>query len=250
MSKSLQNYEILKSNERGFADHGWLKSKHSFSFSSYYNPRQLGFSTLLVINEDKVASNRGFGTHPHKNMEIFSYVLSGSLAHKDSMNNGTIIKPGDVQLMSAGTGVLHSEFNPSLNEEVHFLQIWISPNVQGSQPSYQQRNFPSELKKGKLKLIISPTGEKDSLIIKQNAKVYAGMFDGNEKDYIKQDLSRSYYVHVVKGKIDINDVSLEAGDAIKIHSYLLDSDKEENLEILFHNGKNAEILVFDLNPTY
>lgn len=249
--KKITNYEIIKSEDRGDADHGWLKSKHTFSFAGYHNPQQMGFSSLRVINEDRVDPSMGFGMHPHKNMEIFSYVLSGSLQHRDSMNNGEIIQSGDVQLMSAGSGVFHSEFNPSEKEGVHFLQIWIYPSENGGFPRYQQKNFNQESKNGKLKLIISQTGESDSLVIKQNTKVYAGIFNGKDEFIINQDLSRAYYIHLIKGEIKINDIFLKEGDALKIHSNLGESDKNSNLnEIIFHKGNNAEVLVFDLNPTF
>ncbi len=235
---TLNNFELHHSNERGSGDHGWLKSKHSFSFANYYNPKQMGFSDLRVINEDRVSSGRGFGMHGHKNMEIFSYVLDGQLQHKDSMGNGEVIVPGDVQLMSAGTGVMHSEFNPSADNGVHFLQIWIMPKENGGQPSYQQKHFDNESKRGKLKLIISEDGQNGSLKIKQNAKVYSGLFDGKESAKLDVDVARSQYIHLVKGQLKVNGVELNGGDALKIYG--------NNKELFFHDGIDSEVLVFDL----
>lgn len=236
---TLNNFELHLSNARGGGDHGWLKSKHSFSFANYYDPKHMGFSNLRVINEDRVSPGRGFGMHGHKNMEIFSYVLDGQLQHKDSMGNGEVIVPGDVQLMSAGSGVMHSEFNPSADNGVHFLQIWITPKENGGQPTYQQKKFDSSSKRGKLKLIISEDGQDNSLKIKQNAKVYAGLFDANESFKLKVDVARSQYVHLVKGQLRVNGVELNSGDALKIYG--------NNKELLFHDGKDAEVLVFDLD---
>jgi redox-sensitive bicupin YhaK (pirin superfamily) len=236
---TLNNFELHRSEERGSGDHGWLKSKHSFSFANYYNPKHMGFSDLRVINEDRVSSGRGFGMHGHKNMEIFSYVLEGQLQHKDSMGNGEVIIPGDVQLMSAGTGVMHSEFNPSPDNGVHFLQIWIMPKENGGQPSYQQKNFDNTSKRGNLKLIISEAGENGSLKVKQNAKVYAGLFDGEESAKLEVDVARSQYIHLVKGQLKVNGIELNGGDALKIYG--------NNKELFFHDGKDAEVLVFDLN---
>lgn len=238
MTNNIQNYEILKSNQRGHANHGWLNSYHSFSFADYYNPRQMGFSDLRVINDDDIAPGMGFGMHPHRDMEIFSYVTEGELAHKDSMGNGETIKVGDVQLMSAGTGVRHSEFNPSSKNKSHLFQIWILPSEPGGQPGYQQKYFSEESKRGQLKLIISPNGEKDSLVIKQNAKIYAGLLNGEESTHLETVLSRSYYVHVIKGSIHVGGILLSAGDAIKIF--------EMDGNLTFDKADNAEILVFDL----
>jgi hypothetical protein len=198
----------------------------------------MGFSNLRVINEDTVSPSRGFGMHGHKNMEIFSYVLEGQLQHKDSMGNGEVIVPGDVQLMSAGSGVMHSEFNPSTDNGVHFLQIWITPKENGGSASYQQKHFDNASKRGNLKLIISEDGRGDSLKIKQNVKVYAGLFDGNETAKLEVDVFRSQYIHLVKGQLKINGVELNGGDALKIYG--------NNKELFFHEGKNAEVLVFDL----
>jgi redox-sensitive bicupin YhaK (pirin superfamily) len=237
--EKLNNYELHTSDARGDANHGWLKSKHSFSFANYYDPKHMGFSDLRVINEDRVASGRGFGMHGHKNMEIFSYVLDGQLQHKDSMGNGEVIVPGDVQLMSAGTGVMHSEFNPSSDNGVHFLQIWIIPKENGGTPSYQQKHFDNESKRGQLRLIISENGEGGSLKVKQNAKVYAGLFNDNETAILDVDVARSQYIHLVKGKLKVNGIELNGGDALKIYG--------NNKTLVFHDGEDAEIIVFDLN---
>ena len=231
--------DIRKSNERGHADHGWLNSWHTFSFSNYFDPKQVGFSDLLVINDDTVAPGRGFGAHPHDNMEIFSYVLDGELSHQDSMGNGSTIKPGDIQLMSAGTGVVHSEMNGSKNTPVHFLQIWVMPNVKQKSPNYQQIHVTDAEKRGTLRLIISPEGENGSLSIRQDAKIYAGLFDKDEELTFDADPNRHYYLHVAKGSIDLNGKRFKAGDGARIR-------KESALH--FSKGDQAEILLFDLRP--
>lgn len=238
MSKFIQNYEVLKSEERGYANHGWLKSYHSFSFANYYNPRQMGFSDLRVINDDVIAPEMGFGMHPHRDMEIFSYVTEGELSHKDSMGNGETIKVGDVQLMSAGNGVVHSEFNSSGTYNTHLFQIWIMPSEKGGKPNYQQKYFAPEEKQGKLKLIISQDGRDSSLVIKQNAKVYAGLFDKEDNYILETDINRSYYVHVIKGSIDVDGIPLKSGDALKIFDI--------NGPLFFNNSNESEVLVFDL----
>ena len=230
---------LRPSGERGYADHGWLKSFHSFSFAGYHDPAHMGFGNLRVINEDRVAAGRGFGTHSHQNMEIISYVLSGELAHKDSMGNVKGIPPGDVQRMSAGTGVQHSEFNHAEGQITHFLQIWILPNVTGIPPSYEQKTFPDEQKRGKLRLVMSPDGSDGSVLVHADAKMYAGLFDGAEAAKQILDPTRNYYVHVVRGELDVNRVPLSAGDAVAL--------KEESLLDLC-GGKTAEVLVFDLAP--
>lgn len=231
--------QVRKASERGVAEHGWLSSRHTFSFAGYRDPRQVGFSDLLVINEDRVAPGKGFGTHPHRDMEIFSYVLEGALAHSDSMGTGSQIKPGDVQLMSAGSGVTHSEFNGSENESVHFLQIWIVPDHSGGKPVYQQRHFSVADKRGRLRLIISPNGQDESLRIQQDTKVYAGLFDGEESASLTLDKNRHAYVHVARGSIDLNGVQLEAGDGVRLRN-------PETLQL--SAGKDAEVLVFALRP--
>jgi redox-sensitive bicupin YhaK (pirin superfamily) len=229
--------EIRRSQERGFADHGWLKSFHTFSFADYFDPQHVEFGPLRVINEDRVQAGAGFGTHGHRDMEIISYVLSGELAHKDSMGNGSTIRPGDVQRMSAGSGVRHSEFNPSQSEGTHFLQIWIQPSKGNIEPSYEEKRFAAEEKRGRLRLIVSPDRAQGSLLIHQDARVYAGLFDGAEKAALNVAAGRRIYVHVARGTLTANGVALAAGDALKITR-----DGELQLE----GGDNAEVLVFDL----
>jgi redox-sensitive bicupin YhaK (pirin superfamily) len=231
--------EIRNASERGLADHGWLKSRHSFSFASYYDPEHVGFSDLLVINDDRVAAGGGFGKHPHRDMEIFSYVLEGALEHKDSLGTGSVIRPGDVQLMSAGTGVAHSEYNASSTQPVHFLQIWIVPAEKGIAPRYQQQNVSAADKRGQLRLVLSPNGENGSLTINQDARVYAGLFDGDERASLTLPASRHAYVHVAAGSVSVNGQRLSEGDGLKIR-------QADTLE--FSEGENAEVLVFDLRP--
>jgi quercetin 2,3-dioxygenase len=229
--------EIRRSKERGYADHGWLKSYHSFSFADYFDPKHVEFGPLRVINEDRVAAGQGFGTHSHRDMEIISYVLSGELAHRDSIGNGSSIRPGDVQRMSAGRGVRHSEFNPSPASLVHFLQIWIQPNVQGIEPSYEERRFAAEEKRGRLRLIASPDQSDGSVLIHQDARVYAGLLDGAESASLKVAPGRLLYIHVARGAVQANEVALEAGDALKL------TDTEQ---LQLQDGRDAEVLVFDL----
>jgi len=230
---------LLKSTDRGFADHGWLQSQHSFSFADYYNPEQVGFSDLLVINDDHVAPAKGFGRHPHRDMEIFSYVLEGALEHRDSMGNGSVIKAGDVQLMSAGTGVTHSEFNASDRDVAHFLQIWILPASQGLTPGYQQKRFSAADKRGRLQLILSPDGAEGSLQIHQDARVYAGLFDGSERAQLSLERPRHLYVHLARGRLTVNGQPLEAGDGLRLRQLE---------QVDFEDGEAAEVLVFDLRP--
>lgn len=229
--------EIRRSDERGYADHGWLKSYHTFSFADYFDPEHVEFGPLRVINEDRVAPGAGFGTHGHRDMEIISYVLAGELAHKDSMGNGSTIRPGDVQRMSAGTGVRHSEFNPSQTEAVHFLQIWIQPDRQGIEPSYEERRFAPAEKRGKLRLIASPDKAEGSVLIHQDARVYAGLFEGTESATLKLGAGRRGYVHVARGSVSANGTVLNAGDALK----LVDTQ-----ELRIENGTQGEVIVFDL----
>jgi redox-sensitive bicupin YhaK (pirin superfamily) len=229
---------IRKSGERGFADHGWLKSFHSFSFAGYHDPRHMGFGNLRVINEDRIAPGTGFGTHGHRDMEIISYVLSGQIAHKDTLGNVKGIPPGDVQRMSAGTGVQHSEFNHAPNETTHFLQIWIEPNVTGIPPSYEQKTFVAAEKQGTLRLVASPTGENGSVTIHADARLYAGLLDGDQSCGLALDAARKSYVHLVRGALQVNGQKLTAGDAA-----LLSNESHLNLA----NGENAEVLVFDLS---
>jgi redox-sensitive bicupin YhaK (pirin superfamily) len=229
--------KLHKSSERGSADHGWLQSNHSFSFANYFNPKELGFGPLLVINEDRVQPSKGFGTHGHENMEIISYVLSGALEHKDSMGNGSVIKPGDVQRMSAGTGVRHSEFNHSSTERVHFLQIWIDPNVQDIEPSYEEKHFEQSSKLGCLRLIASPDGRDGSVLIHQNAKMYASILSGSDDVQHILEARRNAYVHLIRGQVEVNGIKLTTGDALKI--------TDESL-LEFKNAIDAELLLFDL----
>jgi len=229
--------QIRRSKERGYADHGWLKSYHSFSFADYFDPKHVEFGPLRVINEDRVAAGQGFGTHSHRDMEIISYVLDGELAHRDSMGNGSTIRPGDVQRMSAGRGVRHSEFNPSPASLVHFLQIWIQPNAEGIEPSYEEKRFTPAEKRGRLRLIASPDQSEGSVLIHQDARVYAGLLDGTESASLKVAPGRLIYVHVARGGVQANDVALEAGDALKL------SDTEQ---LQLKDGRDAEVLVFDL----
>jgi redox-sensitive bicupin YhaK (pirin superfamily) len=229
--------ELRKSAERGYADHGWLKSYHSFSFADYYDRRHMGFGPLRVINEDRVAPGMGFGTHGHSDMEIISYVLEGELAHKDSMGNGSSIKPGDVQRMSAGTGVTHSEFNHAQDQTTHFLQIWIQPNVTGIAPSYEEKHFDAQAKRGELRLVASPDGRDGSVTIHQNASLFVGLFDGAERASHALAAGRLGYVYVARGSVEVNGTALVAGDAAK----LIDESK---IEIAGGNG--AEVLLFDL----
>jgi len=231
--------EIRRSNERGFANHGWLKSFHTFSFAGYYDPKHVEFGALRVINEDRVSPGAGFGTHGHRDMEIISYVLEGELAHKDSMGNGSTIRPGDVQRMSAGSGVRHSEFNPSATSPVHFLQIWIQPSVQGIEPSYEEKKFSEAEKRGRLRLIASPDQADGSVLIHQDSRVYAGLFDGEERGSLSLGPTRQAYVHVARGKVTVNGTTLDTGDGLKV-------DDTELLTI--ENGREAEVIVFDL-PT-
>jgi len=228
---------IRRSDERGYADHGWLKSFHTFSFADYFDPKHVEFGALRVINEDRVAAGAGFGTHGHRDMEIISYVLDGELAHKDSMGTGAVIRPGDVQRMSAGRGVTHSEFNPSAEKPAHFLQIWIQPDQRGVAPSYEQKHFEPQEKRGRLRLIASPDGADDSVRIHQDAKVYAGLFDGAEQADFAIGADRQVYVHVARGSVTANDTALNAGDAVAL---------AEASHLSLTKGEGAEVLVFDL----
>jgi redox-sensitive bicupin YhaK (pirin superfamily) len=232
-------FDITQANTRGVANHGWLKSRHTFSFGSYFNPNQIGFSDLRVINDDRVDAGEGFGTHPHRDMEIFSYVLEGALAHKDSMGIGSVIRPGDVQMMSAGSGVSHSEFNGSQDESVHFLQIWIVPNERDAAPRYQERNFSDAEKRGQLRLIISPDGAQESLQVRQDVRVYAGLFDGAETATFALPTQRYAYVHVARGEVELNGKLLREGDGVRVR---------ESQALTFANGKDSEVLLFDLRP--
>jgi redox-sensitive bicupin YhaK (pirin superfamily) len=229
--------EIRRSQERGHAQHGWLDSFHSFSFADYHDPAHMGYGALRVINEDRVQPGRGFGTHGHRDMEIISYVLDGGLAHKDSMGNGSVIRPGDVQRMSAGTGVQHSEYNASDRDPVHFLQIWIEPSVRGAAPGYEEKNFDEASKRGKLRLIASADGRDGSVTIRQDAAIYAALLDGSESASFAQKAGRRTYVHVIRGAVEVNGQPLNGGDALKVAG-------EARVDI--RSGVNAEVLLFDL----
>jgi quercetin 2,3-dioxygenase len=229
--------DIRRSDERGYADHGWLKSYHSFSFAGYYDPQHVEFGALRVINEDRVAPGAGFGAHGHRDMEIISYVLEGELAHKDSTGTSSVIRPGDVQRMSAGRGVQHSEFNGSQTQPVHFLQIWIQPNERGIAPGYEEKHFTAAEKRGRLRLIASPDASQGSVRIHQDARLYAGLFDGAESASLEVASGRRVYVHVARGSVVVNGSHLVAGDALKIEAASV---------VQLGDGEGAEVLVFDL----
>ncbi|MED5618606.1 pirin family protein [Ideonella sp. BN130291] len=231
--------ELIRAADRGFADHGWLKSYHSFSFADYHNPRRMGFGNLRVINEDRIAPGTGFGTHGHRDMEIVSYVLEGELAHKDSLGTGAVIMPGDVQRMSAGSGVRHSEFNHAEGRATHFLQIWILPDRMNVAPSYEQKRFADEDKRGRLRLVASQDGRDGSLTLNADAALHAGLFDGEERAELALDPARLAYVHLVRGRLHVNGQLLAAGDALALA-------QEERL--VLGGGEAAEVLVFDLAP--
>ncbi len=229
--------QVRKSGERGYADHGWLQSYHTFSFADYHDPEHMGFGSLRVINDDRVHPGQGFGTHGHRDMEIITYILDGALAHKDSMGNGSTIVPGDVQRMSAGKGVMHSEFNASQSELVHLLQIWIEPNVTGIRPSYEEKHFDAASKRGRLRLIASSDARNGSVLIHQDAAVYAALVDGAERTSHALAPARRAFVHLARGKLTANGQSLQAGDALKASGVS---------EIVFENGEQAEFILFDL----
>lgn len=229
--------EIRKSEERGLADHGWLKSRHSFSFAEYYDPQHMGCGPLRVINEDRVAPGKGFGTHGHRDMEIISYVLAGSLAHRDSMGNGSSLRYGDVQRMSAGTGVRHSEYNDSPDQPVHFLQIWIEPNVKGIAPGYEEKHFDPAARRGRLQTIASPDGRDGSLRIHQDATLYASILDGGTALTHTLAEGRLAYLHLIRGSIAVNGIPIDGGDAVKI---------ADERSVRLSNAEDAELLLFDL----
>lgn len=228
---------IRKSSDRGYADHGWLKSYHSFSFAGYYDPAHMGWGNLRVINEDRIAPGTGFGKHGHRDMEILSYVLSGELAHQDSLGHIEAIPPGDVQRMSAGSGVVHSEFNHAADQTTHFLQIWIEPNVTGIAPGYEQKTIPAEEKRGVLRLAASPDGAEDSLLLHADARLYAGLLDGSDKARIELAPGRKGYVHLVRGAISVNALPITGGDAVQLDGEAF---------IALDGASDAEVLVFDL----
>jgi redox-sensitive bicupin YhaK (pirin superfamily) len=229
--------EIRRADDRGYADHGWLRSYHSFSFAGYHDPAHVQFGPLRVINEDRVVPGAGFGTHGHRDMEILSYVLDGALAHKDSTGTSSTIRPGDVQRMSAGTGVMHSEFNASQSEPVHFLQVWLLPDKLGIAPGYEEKRFTAEEKRGRLRLVASPDSADGSVRLQQDARVYAALIDGNEQSQLEVAPERRLYVHVARGQLTANDVTLGPGDALKL---------TDTPRLVLRNGKDAEVLVFDL----
>lgn len=232
--------ELRPSSSRGIANLSWLHSRHTFSFGSYYSPREQGFSDLLAINDDHIEPGMGFGTHPHKNMEIFTYVLKGALEHRDSMCTGSIIRSGDVQIMSAGSGISHSEFNASQKNPLHLIQVWIRPAQNDVTPRYQKKRFPIEEKRGHLRLILSPDGADGSLPIGQDVGVYAGLFDHNEHETLTLPENRHAFLHVARGSIIVNGQPFSAGDGARIR---------DEREITLHAGQDAEVLLFDLRPT-
>jgi len=228
---------LRTSEQRGFADHGWLQSFHSFSFAEYHDPAHMGFGPLRVINDDVVAPGRGFGMHGHRDMEIVTYLLQGKLSHKASLGNGADILPGDVQRMSAGRGIMHSEFNQGLYDPVHLLQIWIEPTAKGGSPGYEQKNFSEADKRGRLRLVASPDGRDGSVTIHADATLSVGLFDGEERAEMALDVARKVYVHVARGRIEANGQVLNAGDALKLEGEAL---------LTLQGGEQAEVLVFDL----
>jgi len=228
---------VRKADERGHANHGWLDTWHTFSFADYHDPREMGYGALRVINDDKVEPGQGFGTHGHRDMEIITYVLEGALEHKDSMGNGSVIRPGNVQRMSAGTGVRHSEFNPSRDERVHLLQIWIEPKITGVRPGYEEKQFGPAEKKGQLRLIASPDGREGSVTIHQDALVYAALLDGGDAVTHRLASGRRAYVHVARGAVTVNGSALTRGDGAKIEA-------EPAIEL--KDARAAEVLLFDL----
>jgi redox-sensitive bicupin YhaK (pirin superfamily) len=230
--------KIRKSQERGLADHGWLKSRHTFSFADYYDPRFMGYRTLKVINEDRIAGGTGFDTHPHRDMEIISYVISGSLQHKDSMGNETTILPDEVQVMSAGTGVKHSEYNASETQESHFLQIWILPSQSGIVPRYGQKSFKEEFRRKNFVLVASEEGREGSIGIHQDANVYIGRLKVNQEINFPIHLERSVWIQVIEGELEVNGLKMNAGDG-------LSADEEKILKIKML--KDGEFILFDLS---
>lgn len=229
--------QVRKAEDRGHADYGWLNTYHTFSFNRYYDERFLRFRDLRVINEDRVKPGEGFGTHPHENMEIITYVLEGALEHKDSMGNGSIIYPGEVQRMSAGSGITHSEFNPSDSEEVHLLQIWILPDKHDIEPSYEQKSFDRNEMKGQFRILASPDGTDGSVTINQDAKLYATIVSAGESVEFKVDNNRHVWIQVARGEVMIDDLRLKAGDGAAI---------DDSREIVMTGVNDSEILLFDL----
>lgn len=230
---------LRKSEDRGYADHGWLQSYHSFSFADYYDPAHMGWGNLRVINDDVIAPGGGFGTHGHRDMEIVTYVTAGLLAHKDSMGNGTDIPPGDVQRMSAGSGVRHSEFNHAPDATTRLFQIWITPRQQGITPGYEQKTFAEAEKRGRLRLIASPDGADGSVTIHADAALYAGLLDGDAEVALPLNPTRKAYVHLVRGSLAVNGQTLQPGDAALL---------ADEFSLTLSNANDAEVLVFDLAP--
>ena len=228
--------KIRRSNERGHANHGWLDSYHSFSFAQYHDPAHMQFGPLRVINDDRIAQGGGFGTHPHRDMEIVTYVLDGALAHRDSMGNGAVMRAGDVQRMSAGTGVSHSEFNAA-EQTTHLLQIWVVPERNGSAPGYEQQHFDAASKRGKLRLVVDREGSEGALRWQQNARLYAGLFDGMESAELALAKGRGAYLHVARGSVTVNDQLLQPGDALML---------QDEPEVRIRDGAQSEVLLFDL----
>lgn len=228
---------LRRSHERGFANHGWLQARHTFSFANYYDPAHMGFGPLRVINEDRIAAGRGFGTHGHRDMEIITYVLEGAIAHQDSMGNGSTIQPGNVQRMSAGRGVMHSEFNPLPDQSTHLLQIWIEPDVVGIEPEYEEKEVPEADKRGRLRQVASPDGADGSMRIHQDARLYVGLFDGAERAQLPLAAGRRAWVQLARGELHVNGQALAAGDAIAL---------TDESHITLTDGRQAEVLVFDL----
>ncbi|AOK30319.1 MULTISPECIES: pirin family protein [Burkholderia] len=230
-------FQILRANDRGHANHGWLDTWHSFSFAEYYDAEHVHFGPLRVLNDDRIAPTRGFGMHPHRDMEIITYVLDGELAHRDSMGNGSIIRAGDVQRMSAGTGIVHSEYNASRDTTLHLLQIWLIPTERGGKPGYEEVRFTDEDKRGRLRLVASPDGRDGSVSMRADASIYAGLVDGDERIEFALPPGRRAYVHVARGRVTVNGQALEAGDGARL------ADVET---VTFEHGSAAEVLLFDL----
>jgi quercetin 2,3-dioxygenase len=237
MNTKHKKHLIHDRNARGKTQIDWLDSRHTFSFGGFYDPNRLGFRTLRVINDDRVIPGAGFGTHSHQDMEIITYVLKGELEHKDSLGNGEVIKPGEAQIMSAGTGITHSEFNPSNADPVHFLQIWILPNQQGIAPRYEQRSFPTEEKQGKLRLIVAPDGGQGAVTINQDVELYVAQLEPGQTIHYQVKPERYAWVQLAQGNLTLNDESLQAGDGIQISG-------AEELTLLADT--EAEVLIFDL----
>jgi hypothetical protein len=229
--------ELRKSTDRGHANHGWLDARHSFSFADYHDPEHMNFGPLRVLNDDRIGAGAGFGMHGHRDMEIVTYVLDGELAHKDSMGNGSVIRPGDVQRMSAGTGVMHSEFNHSKSQVTHLLQIWIEPKTRGITPGYEEKRFDAAEKRGRLRLIASDDGSEGSVTLHQDVKLYAGLIDGAEEANMALPAGHRFYLHVARGEVNVNGTVLVEGDALKI---------ADEKEIRLSAGKDAEVLLFDM----